>query len=389
MASTLTNLPAAKTTQQEWRATDVSVAEVLSRLSLLRAQAAHAEALDQDNPHPRNSVMDLVVVASDQAAAEKAAGTIASLAAHHPCRAIIILDEPGGESRIDATVTSYSHELIESANCLYEQVFLRARGAAAEHLPSLIEALLISDVTTYLWWTGSPPVKEPRFQTALTIADVVIIDTSLLERPYEGFLELADLGKRNPSLSIGDLHWARLRPWREILAQFFNPADRRGFLHGIGALGIDYVGHGRGNRSAAVLLAGWLAGILGWRLKRAAGGAGGIVVAHLESPDSHVIEIAMRPLERDGFAAGEVTAVRLEAVSGGKTCSMTSLRDIDHPDQVITAGAVAGVELPARSLTIPSLDDASLINQLLISARGDQVFRRSLEAAAQLKAALR
>jgi len=333
--------------------------------------------------------MDLVVVAADQEAAEAAATTIADLAAHHPCRAIIVLDEPAGESRIDAVVTSYSHEVMESVNSLYEQVFLRARGAAAEHIPSLVEALLISDVTTYLWWTGSPPLKEERFRSALAIADVLIVDTGRLERPYEGFMGLAEISRSHPRLSIGDLHWARVRPWREILAQSFNPIDRRGFLRGIGAVGIDYVGDGRGNRSAAVLLTGWLAATLGWTLRRAAGGVGGVVVAHFEAPEGRSVEIAMRPVERTGFVSGDLMAVRLEAASGGRTFSMTSQRDLEHHLQVITAGTLGGVDLPPRSLTMPSLDDASLINQLLVSALGDEVFKRSLEAAASLKAALR
>ncbi len=389
MASTLSSIPAERTTRQEWRGTDVTVAQVQSRLSLLRAQAAREEALDQGNPHPRNSVMDLVVIASDQRSAESAGETIEALAAHHPCRAIIVLDVPGGDTTIDATVTSFSHQLVECENCLYEQVFLRARGAAAEHIPSLVEALLISDVTTYLWWTGSPPFKESRFIGALAIADVLILDTSLLERPYEGFLELAEIGRRNPGVSVGDLQWARLRPWREILAQFFNPRNRRAFLRGIASVEIDYVAQGPGNRSAAVLLAGWLSASLDWRLTQAAAKAGGAVIAHLEAPGGHAVEIAIRPVERTGFASGDILAVRLKAVRGVETCSMTAQRDVEHRDQVTTEGKVASVALPRRSLAMPSLDDMSLIHQLLIGARGDKVYRRSLEAAAGLKAALR
>lgn len=389
MASTLSTIPAERTTRQEWRGTDVTVAQVQSRLSLLRAQAAREEALDQGNPHPRNSVMDLVVIASDQRSAESAGETIEALAAHHPCRAIIVLDVPGGDTTIDATVTSLSHQLMECENCLYEQVFLRAQGAAAEHIPSLVEALLISDVTTYLWWTGSPPFKESRFTGALTIADVLILDTRLLERPHEGFLELADIGRRHPGVSVGDLQWARLRPWREILAQFFNPGNRRAFLRGIASVEIDYVAQGPGNRSAAVLLAGWLSASLDWRLKEAAAKTGGAVIAHLEAPGGHAVEVAIRPVARTGFAAGDILAVRLKAVRGVETCSMSAQRDVEHRDQVTTEGTVAGVALPPRSLAMPSLDDMSLIHQLLIGARGDKVYRHSLEAAAGLKAALR
>ena len=389
MAPALTGLPAAGTTTNEWRGADVSVSQVLSRLSLLRAEAAHQEALDQENPHPRNSVMDLVVVASDADTAENAAATVAVLAGHHPCRAIIVLDEPGGESRVDATISSYSQQLMECTNCLYEQVFLRARGAAAEHIPSLVEALLISDVTTYLWWTGSPPLREKRFTQALEVADVLILDTSLLDRPFEGFIELAQLDRRESRISIGDLQWARLRAWREIVAQLFNPTDRRGFLQGVGAVGIDYVSRGRGNRSGAALFAGWMATSLGWKVRHGVGGKGGTVVAHFDAPGSRTVELAMRAVERPGFASGDVTAVRLEAVHGGRTFSMAATRESEHPDQVTLVGTQGGRDLPRRSLTMPQLDDAALINQLLVSARGDLVFKRSLEAASALKAALR
>lgn len=390
MASNLNSLPAHRTSRLQWRGTGIKVSQVLAQLSLLRAEAAREEALDQDNPHPRNSVMDLVVVASNPESAERAADSIARLAAHHPCRAVIVLDEPGdGESRIDAAVSSYSHQLIDCPHCQYEQVFLRVRGAAAEHIPSLVEALLVSDVTTYLWWTGSPPMKEARFRDSLGIANVLLVDSSSFEKPYENFVQLAELVSEKRDLSVGDLHWARIRSWRETVAQFFNPLDRRPYLRGIGAVGIDYVATGRGNRSAAALLAGWLAEGLGWRLKRAAGGAAGTVLAHYQGVAGHSVEVVMRPVEIKGLIPGEVTAVKVEAVVGGHTCSMQATRDPREPQQVTSNGTLGAVEIPRRSLAMPSLDEASLINQLLISARGDDVYRRALKAAAELKAALR
>ena len=253
-------------------------------------------------------MLDLVLVASDPAEAERAATAVEVLAFRHPCRAIVVLDQPGGTAgRIDATVTSLAHPVMDGIVCQYEQVFLRVRGPAAAHLPSLIDSLLIPDVVTYLWWTGSPPLGEQRLVESLAAADVVLVDSARFERPVDAFVELAALAATNGATVFGDFHWARLEPWREGLAQFFNPADRRGFLRGIGAVGIDYVAEGRGNRSAAVLLAGWLGSTLGWTLKRAVAGKGGIMVAHLVSPAQHPVEIAMRPVELDGFAAGEIT----------------------------------------------------------------------------------
>ena len=56
----------------------------------------------------------------------------------------------------------------------------------------------------------------------------------------EDFPGLADLALTSHShLGIGDLQWARLEPWREAIAQFFEPKDRRGYMAGIAELGID------------------------------------------------------------------------------------------------------------------------------------------------------
>src|SRR5207248_8066153 len=138
---------------------------------------------DQEHIHPRNSVLDVIVISADAAEAERAAAVVEELAIHHPCRAVVVLDEPGtGESRIDATVTSLTHPLVAGSACQYEQVFLRVRGQAAEHIPSLVDSLLIPDVVTFVWWAGSPPLGKPRFNSILDSADVVLVDSARFDR---------------------------------------------------------------------------------------------------------------------------------------------------------------------------------------------------------------
>jgi glucose-6-phosphate dehydrogenase assembly protein OpcA len=260
--------------EQTWRGTDVSLSEVLRQLNQLRVTAARREIADREHIHPRNSVLDVIVISSELEEAERAATVVEELAARHPCRAVVVLDEPGtGKSRIDASVTSLSHPLVAGAVCQYEQVFLRVRGPAANHIPSLVDSLLIPDVVTYVWWTGDPPLGAARFRSVLEAADVLLIDSARFSRPYESLAQLAGVVAEAGNTVFGDFHWARLQPWREVLAQFFNPPSRRPFLRGVGALGIDYVALGRGNRSAAALFAGWLGSTLGWRLRRPAAAA--------------------------------------------------------------------------------------------------------------------
>jgi glucose-6-phosphate dehydrogenase assembly protein OpcA len=344
-----------------WRGTDVSVDDVLGQLHTLRAGAAG----------PRSSVLDVIIIASDPAEAERAAAAVEGLAMHHPCRAVVIVDEPGaGVSRIDATITELGGTGPGGTGPVHEQVILRVQGPAAEHIPSLVDSLLVPDVATYLWWTGSPPLRAARFLAALEAVDVLLLDSARFERPYESFSALAEVAAAEVGTAFGDFHWTRLQPWREVLAQFFNPSDRRGFLHGIGAVGIDYIGEGRGNRSAAILLAGWLGSALGWRLKTAAGG----------SP----VELALRPVTMEGFAAGEITGIRVDAVSEGRTCRLHALRDEVDNGHVMVEGDIHGSPFPRLVLAVPAKGDEAMLSRLLVDARSDRAYPRALQLGAEI-----
>jgi glucose-6-phosphate dehydrogenase assembly protein OpcA len=368
-----------------WRGTDVSVAQVLDKLKEMREADARNEIGDADHVNPQNSVLDVIIVASDSTAAERAASALESLAMHHPCRAVVVIDNPGRrESRIDATVNAVAHPRPGGAVSVHEQVFLHVSGPVAEHIGSLVDSLLLSDVATYVWWTGSPPVGLARFASALDAADVLLVDSSRFERPYEQFSRLAEAAAAATGKVFGDLHWARLQPWREVLAQFFNPGDRRGFLRGVGTVGVDYIAEGRGNRNAAVLLAGWLGSALGWQLKSSVAGRSGVLAANLVSPGGHPVELALRPVTMEGFAPGEITAVRVEAVSSGQTCSIRAVRDEADNDHVVLEGDLRGIPLPRLVLPMPARADADLLGRLLVDARNDRAYPRALQLGAEI-----
>jgi glucose-6-phosphate dehydrogenase assembly protein OpcA len=359
-----------------WEGTDVSVGEVQRQLRILRAGAAGG---------PRSSVLDVIIIASSAAQAEAAAAAVERLTAHHPCRALVIVDEPGGgSSRIDVTITERGNPKGEGTASVHEQVFLRVHGPAAEHIPSLVDSLLVPDVATFVWWTGSPPLRGPRFLSTLEVADVLLLDSARFERPYESFTALAEVAASPSKTVFGDFHWTRVGPWREVLAQFFNPIGRRGFLRGIGAVGVDYIAEGRGNRCAAILFAGWLGSALGWRLKTAVAGKGGVLSAHFVSPGRHPVELARRPVARDGFAAGEITGVRIDAVWQGNLCRVHALRDEADNGHVIVEGELRGSPFPRLVLPVPARTDEVVLSRLLVDARSDRAYPRALQLGAEI-----
>jgi glucose-6-phosphate dehydrogenase assembly protein OpcA len=355
-------------TEAVWSAADVSMAAVLEALDNTRKQFAVAEAQDAEHPHPRNCVMTLIAVTSTDAEERRATRAARAIGKLHPAQLVVIRDQADLRSgQLDAAIiTDTIRPESDRSATQCELVLLHVRGAVGEHLASLVDPLLQSGVPTYLWWVGTPPFGKRELADALKICDALVIDSARFEAPYHSLLELSQLGSSSHQrLGLADMQWTRLEPWRESVAQFFAPADRRLFMSGITEVGIDYVGEGRGNRVAAALLIGWLASALGWKLQKAAGGGGGIVAAHFTAGAWRPVQVAFRSVPKAQLAQGEVSAIRVGGAAGGRTFQLTVLRDPErpaHPGPDIGAGGYqsqhaaggeddAGLELAQRKAT--------------------------------------
>lgn len=336
-----------QTPEVVWHGEAVTIGDVLTALGSIRRKFAQAEAGDEEQPHPRNCVMTLVAVATSGADERRAQRACTAIASQHPSLAIIVCEEPNVEGgRIDASIATHSIPTT-TGPMPFELITLRVRGAAGEHLAGLVDPLLSSGVPTYLWWLDTPPFGEKELVDALRVCDALVVDSARFDRPYQNFLGLANLALSSHSdLGIADFQWARLAPWREMIAQFFEPKERRGFMAGISELGVDYVGDGRGNRIAAALLIGWFASAVGWKVERAVGGAGGVVVAHFTVETGRQLEVALRPVAKDHLAQGEVSAVRIAGASGRRTFQLSVQRDPQRQHKLTSE--VGPTELRAR-----------------------------------------
>ena len=319
-----------------WHAEGVTIGDVLDALSGIRRKFALTDAGVEEQPHPRNCVMTLVGVATSEADERRAQRASVAIAARHPALVIVVREEPrvrGG--RLNASITTHALNPSSESYAQCELVSLHVHGAAGEHLAALLDPLLLSGVPTYMWWLDTPPFGKKELLEALRICDSLVVDSARFDRPYDSFIGLAALAvSRDRRLSVADFQWARLAPWRETIAQFFEPADRRAFIAGIAELGIDYVGNGRGNRIAAATLIGWFASALGWKVERAVGGAGGILVAHYTIEGGRQLEVAFRSVNKANLAHGEISAVRISGASAGSTFRLSIQRDPERKYQI-------------------------------------------------------
>jgi glucose-6-phosphate dehydrogenase assembly protein OpcA len=323
----------------DWTGHGVTIAQVLNALTEFRLRFARAQVADYDHPHPRNCVMTLIAVATNEVDEKLAQNLCTAIAVHHPMLAIVVREQADvKEGLIDASITAPpAVQLDESAAGTvvapphYELVTLHVKGAAATHLAGLVDPLLVSGVPTYIWWLGTPPFGSKELRDTLKIADALVVDSARFANPYHSFLGLADtIAHAHRKLGFADFQWARLDPWRESIAQFFAPVKRRAFLAGVNEIGVDYRGVGRGNRIPSSVLMGWIASALEWKLQRATGGSGGIVSAEFAAEDWRIVDVAFRSIVKPGLVEGEVAGVRINGASSGTTFRLSISRAPDR-----------------------------------------------------------
>lgn len=224
-------------TLNSWSAEDVRLPDVLAALDSLRRP-------DQ-LPATRTSVLTLVIVAADRDRAARAIAAVHELGGRHPARCLVVVPSPGAQSTgIDAEVRLLGAEA-SGKGVWFEDVELTVKGSAARHLDSLIEPFTLPDLPVVVWFVdGLPQPSDP----LVGAADVILVDSRQIG-DVACFSTLAALLRRRP---VVDLSWARLRPWRELLAGVFEGRAFRPFVRGVTEAEV------AGKTGPRHLLGGWL-----------------------------------------------------------------------------------------------------------------------------------
>ena len=233
--------PVAHAELGRWRGEQVRLGQVIDALAVLRRR--------EQRTATRASVTNLVLVAADEEEVERACGAVHRLGRRHPGRNIVLLPRPGhGPAGMDAAVLLHG-TVAEGHPVWSEDICLTVRGPAASQLDSLIEPLTLPDLPVVAWFVSGLPDPDDRLLSAVS---AVVIDGDTLE--LDAVAALTALGRRHVVL---DLCWARLRPWRQLLAGLFEVPAARPALAGV--YGVEVYGPAW----PRLLLGGWAAARLG------------------------------------------------------------------------------------------------------------------------------
>lgn len=375
---------------QRWQATNTNLRTVIDQLWRLESELRLHDVDDEDHPHPRNCVLNLIILLSDRQRVEACDRLVAELSASHPMRAILLhLNAGDGAGTLDAEITADAHQLVNGFPVQREQVLLRVRGAAADHLAGLVEPLLVTDVPTFLWWCRKQGLDHQALSQVIDFSDVLIVDSAQLERPVEALLDLATLAARpDHRIGISDLRWARLRPWCDAISQFFAPAGRHRLLAALHEVDGESAGSSPQSRVGAALLAGWAAAALGWRFVNATANGNTATEAVAETAGGKQVRVRLRSVPSERMEDGEVIGIHLSGQTNEGPFKLAIERDRDLGNHAHVTIELGGEPIRQR-LTLPRMGDPDLLLHVLWASHRDLVFESTLVSAATLLEALR
>ena len=186
------------------------------------------------------------------------ANRLAGVGRYHASRLVVLAYEPGRE-RMDARATIVSEAgAAGELGLLRETVIVELGDRHLDDLPTIADPLVVTDLPTLLW---SPHGHPEALDALLPLAQAVLVDS--VDEPVwrEAIARACALSEH---AYVVDLAWLRSTPWRERVAAIFDPPRLRSELDAITSVAVR---HHPASTVAALLLGGWLASRLGWRVE--------------------------------------------------------------------------------------------------------------------------
>ena len=362
-------------------------AEAAARSAAALAAARETSAAAVHQVAARTSVLNLVVVAGDEATAKECATTIAATASRHASRSLILsATDPTGPAGLDARIQALASTMSDGAKAGAETIYVAARGQTGMHLASIIVPLLVHDLPVALWWPKDPPFGTHRAERLLPIADRLIVDGSAWSG--NGLDFLAQLAVIAAERDVVVVDWALLRQarWREALASVYDLPDLRPHLGAVRRIEVEYAAAEPGDPAGATNVVrplyhlAWLASRLGMTvvepIRRRSDGHR---LATLRQKD-HAVEVVLRPAVSN---LGAGSTVRVEIASRLRGAEL--LGSVAAGDRRVEVSVLDnGRERIRRSYVAPRLTDVELLGRAVEDGGADPVAAQALAMASRL-----
>jgi glucose-6-phosphate dehydrogenase assembly protein OpcA len=337
-----------------------------------------------ENPNVTRVALANLVVACLEGDGESLSGVLETVIARYPCRAIVVVGSNDPGRRIAAEVSALCHLPAPGLpQVCSERIVLRAGSNAIDLLPGAVRPLLEAELPVVLWWIGDPRPYEPLFRDLADECSRLILD-------------LPDPGAEPDAVRMGldpalcpfsrDIAWFGLTRWRELVAQFFDPACAVDALDRIDSVQIvAFAPDPDRTPRIAVWLAAWLAGQLGWKPQgrpvRSSPPSENALDAEFLGPRWNIrVRITTQPAPSAEPRVMGVTITAKGPDGQARETFRLARPAPDSPAVRVDAETIDLCRLP-RLVEAPELDAAHRVGAALESSRLDPPFHKALAIA--------
>jgi glucose-6-phosphate dehydrogenase assembly protein OpcA len=373
---------------------DVQVVE--GQLAELWKQLADTGPAKDEVAVLRARVANLLVFVAKSELLNDAHQMILELTAVHPSRVLLMLgarEEPDRDIEMSVESFCQTDKRTGAKRLCCEEVTLKAQGSFTAELPSAALPLLVSDLSSFLWWRDVVQTSDKVFSNLLRAVDRLVIDSAEFEDPQRDLIEMNRLFAAGHSghLGVSDLNWARLTFWRGLLADFYDVPAYQPWLDNVDRVRIDYVGHERAPEKIApqaLLIAGWLASRLEWQLadEQAAQENSQTTSFNYRSQHDREIKLELNRVERGERKPGRLVQVELRSDTG-TPASFTVARSADNLHLLMEAKLGAETQR-GRVLPVRNRSTAQLLGREMEILCNDQIYQEAVAMAVRMIARL-
>lgn len=338
----------------------------------------------------RANTLNLIAVADHEDIARMITTTVSQLSDFLPSRTIIFVTAPDAprNSTWHVEVRLNEGETKAGPPIHFETITITVDPKMSGYLASLVSPLLISELPTFLWWPTGDFVGNPLFNDIVGIVDRLIVDSARLGNDARAVAQMRTLLDDDNDPRLGDFTWMRLEPWRQLIAQFFDPSEVQKCLQQISQVNIAYAEHRRDKGSgfaAALLIVGWLASRLDWQVieplePRKAGGWTAPMIARGQDGKARDIQIRLTP-DPSPDARFSVRSVELVAV--GEHDGIFRIMRTDK-DDMITSSETSFAPYMSRMVYSRRKSTVEMLGDELQNFGADPVFEDAIRVATRL-----
>lgn len=333
----------------------------------LRKQREVAARAANDPNALRVCTLNLVAFCNADERCDETLDVLSAMVVEHPGRLFLVhAHRDESPASINARVAVDGTPAAPGVPPTYSELIdLDAFGPHLELLAPVLTSLLESDQPAVAWW-ATPPGFGPTWKRVAQTADRIIVDSAQLD-PWD-LMRLVEFVKSDTTkvgtddhAALGDLSWARLKPFMALIAKFFDAPEVREKFTTIERITVRYAApQGSATAIGPAMLAAWARG----RLFKAAKAA--------RIKTSVQVEITKAPAP--GVNPGEVAEVVLHG-SGDGALELAVVRQ----EGLLLAEARRGAPaLAAQRQRLHTADRSWLLAQELQTYRRDPLFEKAL-----------